>query len=43
MSMADSQLPTANRDVTQQHLNTFLAWLKENGATLEGLSFGAGT
>ncbi|KAG2182609.1 hypothetical protein INT44_005588 [Umbelopsis vinacea] len=39
--MADPQLPTADRDVTQQHLNDFLAWLKENGAVLEGLSFGA--
>jgi hypothetical protein len=42
MSMADPHLPTANRDVTQENLNTFLAWLKENGAHLEGLSFGAG-
>ncbi|CAO3664498.1 unnamed protein product [Umbelopsis ramanniana] len=41
MSMANPQLPTANRNVTQENLNTFLAWLKANGANLEGLSFGA--
>lgn len=42
MSKVDPQLPIAKREVTQENLNTFFAWLKENGAHLEGLSFGSG-
>ncbi|KAH8552248.1 hypothetical protein BGW37DRAFT_491184 [Umbelopsis sp. PMI_123] len=39
--MANPQSPTADRQVTQQHLDRFLTWLKENGVILDGLSFGA--